>query len=149
MGISKLNNGERTAGGSALLLFALMFLQWYGLRVVERPNLLFELNLFQDGGNAWQTIELTSIVLALVIAITVGALIWRLISHGQRSPVFLGKTIFIAGLFAVCLILIRIAFPPDLGGEVEGFTFEVTLQVGIFLSLTAACGIAFGRGWAM
>jgi hypothetical protein len=60
-----------------------------------------------------------------------------------------GAIVCILGTLAVCLILIRIVFPPDLGGEVEGFTFEATLQVGIFLALAAACGIGYGGRRAM
>lgn len=53
------------------------------------------------------------------------------------------------GALAACLILIQIISPPDLGSEVKGFTFEVALKAGIFLSLAAACGIAYGGGRAM
>jgi hypothetical protein len=36
-----------------------------------------------------------------------------------------------------------------LGGEFEGFVFDATLRAGIFLSLAAACGIAYGGYRAM
>lgn len=144
MGLSRLNNGERISGGSAILLLAFMFFRWYGLGVTERPNLLFELRLFEDGGNAWQTLELTPILLALVIAVTVGAAVRRLIVQDWEPPVSPGAVVCVLGALAACLILIRIVFPPGLGGEVEGFKFEATLQAGIFLALAAACGIAYG-----
>lgn len=149
MGIGRLSNGERISGGSAILLFVFMFFHWYGLGVAERPNLLFSLRLFEDGGNAWQTLEVTSIVLALVIAVTVGAAVRRLIGQDWEPPVSPGVVVFVLGALAACLILIRIVSPPDLGGDVEGFTFEVTLKAGIFLALAAACGIAYGGGRAM
>lgn len=149
MGINRLGNGERVSVGSAILLFIFMFFQWYGLGVAKRPNLLFDLHLFEDGGNAWQTLEVTSIVLALVIAVTVGAAVWRLTDKNWEPSVSPGAVVFMLGVFAVCLILFRIISPPDLGKEVEGFAFEVTLKAGIFLSLLAACGIAYGGGRAM
>ena len=149
MNIRRLSNGERISGGSAILLFVFMFFRWYGLRVGEQPNLLFGLRLFDDGGNAWQTLEVTPIVLALVIAVAIGAAVWRLIGQDREPRVSPGAAIFALGAIAACLILIRIVFPPDLGGEVEGFTFEITLKVGVFLSLAAACGIAYGGGRAM
>ncbi len=149
MDIGRLNNGERIAGGSAILLFVFMFFQWYGLGIAKQPNILPYLHLFEDGGNAWQMLEVTSIVLALIIAVTVGAAVWRLISEDWEPPVSPGVVVFVLGGLAACLILIRIALPPDLGGDVGGFTFEATLKVGIFLALAAACGIAYGGGRAM
>lgn len=148
MSIARLSNGERIAGGSAILLLAFMFLQWYGLSIAERPNLLFGLHIFDDGGNAWQTLGVISFVLALVIAVTVGVVARQLFDQDWDPRVSSGAVIFILGALAVCLILLRIVFPPDLGGEVEGFTFDVTLKAGIFLSLVAACGIAYGGGRA-
>jgi hypothetical protein len=145
----RLSKGERISGGSAILLFAFMLFNWYGVGIVERPNLLFYLRIFEDGGNAWQTLEVTPVVLALVIAVTVGAAVRRLIGRDWEPPVSPGAVVFVLGALAGCLILVRIVFPPDLGGEVAGFTFEATLKAGIFLALAAACGIAYGGGRAM
>lgn len=149
MRIDRLSNGERISAGSAVLLFVFMFFRWYGVGIDERPNLLFDLRLFEDGGNAWQTLDVTPIVLALVIAVAVGAAVRRLIGRDWEPPVSPGATVCVLGALAACLILMRIVFPPDLGGEVEGFTFEATLKVGIFLALAAACGIAIGGRRAM
>lgn len=149
MDIGRLSNGERISGGSAILLFVFMFFQWYGLEVAERPNLLFDLRLFEDGGNAWQTLEVTSIILALVITLTVGAAVRRLIGRDWEPRVSPGVVVFVLGVLAAGLILIRIVSRPDLGGVVDGFTFDVTLKAGIFLSLAAACAIAYGGGRAM
>jgi len=147
--VGRLNNGERISGGSAILLFVFMLSRWYGIGVAEKPNSLIDLHLFEDGGNAWQTLEVTPILLALVIAVTVGAAVRRLIGRDWEPPVSPGAVVFVLGALAACLILIRVVSPPDLGSHVEGFTFEVTLKVGIFLALAAACGIAYGGGRAM
>lgn len=149
MDIGRLSNSERISGGSAILLFVFMFFRWYGIGVAEKPSLLFDLRLFEDGGNAWQTLEVTPVVLALVIAVTVGVAVRRLIGRDWEPPVSPGAVVFVLGALAACLILIRIVSLPDLGGEIEGFTFVATLKVGIFLALAAACGIAYGGGRAM
>ena len=149
MSIVRLSGGERISGGSAILLLAFMSLQWYGLSVAERPNVLFGLRIFDDGGNAWQTLGVISFVLALVIAVTAGMVVRRLIDQDWEPTVSSGAVVFILGVLAACLILFRIVFPPDLGREVEGFTFDVSLKAGIFLSLVAACGIAYGGVRAM
>lgn len=145
MHMSKLSNGEMISGGSAILLFVFLFFRWYGIGVAEQSNLLPYLRLFEDGGNAWQTLEVTPIFLALVIAVTVGAAVRRLIGQDWEPTVSPGAVVCVLGALAACLILMRIVFRPDLvGGEVGGSTFETTLQAGIFLALAAACGIAYG-----
>jgi hypothetical protein len=147
--VGRLNNGERISGVSAILLFVLMFSRWYGIGVAEKPNSLIDLHLLEDGGNAWQTLEVTPVVLALVIAVTGGVAVRRLVGRDWELPVSPGAVVFVLGTLAACLILIQVVSPPDLGGEVEGFTFVATLKVGIFLALAAACGIAYGGGRAM
>jgi hypothetical protein len=149
MNMDRLSNGERILSGSAILLLVFTFFHWYGLEVSGRPGLLFYLRVSEDGGNAWQTLGVTPIVLGLVVAVTVGTAARRLIGQDWEPPVSPGAVVFVLGALAACLILIRIVFPPDLGSEIQGFTFEVTLKAGIFLSLAAACGIAYGGGRAM
>lgn len=149
MDIGRLSNGEKIAGGSAILLFVFMFFRWYGLEITKRPNVLFDLRLLEDGGNAWQTLEVTPILLALVIVVTVGWTIRRLSGQDWKPPVSPGAVVCVLGALAAGLILIRIVFPPDLGGEIEGFAFDATLQAGIFLALAAACGIIYGGRRAM
>jgi len=144
MNMDRLSIGERVSGGSALLLCAFMFFPWYGLETTGRPNLLFDLHVFEDGGNAWQTLGATPILLVLVISITIGIVVPRLIGRDWKPSLPPGAVVCLFGGVAASLILIRIVFPPELGGEVEDFSFSATLEVGIFLSLAAAFGIAYG-----
>jgi len=149
MELGRLSSGEKISGGSAVLLAVFMFFRWYGISV--QSNLLGYLNLFEDGGNAWQTLDVLPIFLALVIAITVGTVLLRLSRLDWKPPAPPGAAVCILGGLAALLILIRIAFPPGLGlaGELEGYAIEVTLKAGIFLALVAACGIAYGGYRAM
>lgn len=149
MHMDRLSKGEWISAGSAVLLFVFMFFRWYGLGVDERPPLLFDLQLFEDGGNAWQTLDVIPIFLALVIAVALGAAARRLLGRDWELPVSPGALVCGLGVIAACLILIRIIFPPDLGGEFDGFTFSATLEVGIFVALIAACGIAYGGRQSM
>jgi len=149
MAMSRLSNGVKIAACSAIFLFAFMFLKWYGVGTTERPNLLIDLRLLEDGGNAWETLKVTPFFLALVIAVAVGVAAWQVIVPSWRPLVSPGAVVCGLGALAASLILMRIVFPPDLGGEVEGFTFEATVEVGIFLALAAACGIAYGGRRAM
>ncbi|MEX2448427.1 MAG: hypothetical protein WD404_06755 [Solirubrobacterales bacterium] len=67
-----LSKGEKISGGSAILMLVFMFFSWYDVVTSERQRLLAELRLFEDGGNAWQTLEVVPIILALVIAVANG-----------------------------------------------------------------------------
>ena len=147
MELNRLSSGWRISGGSAILLFVFMFFRWYGISV--QSNLLGYLSLFDDGGNAWQTLDVLPIFLALVIAVTVGATLLRLSRLNWEPPVSPGVAVCVLGGFAALLILIRIVFPPGLGGKFESYTIDVNLKAGIFLALAAACGIAYGGYRAM
>jgi hypothetical protein len=146
MRLSRLSNGERIAAGSAILLFAFMFFNWYGLGVSKHPNTLQLLRVF-GGGNAWQTLEVVPIFLTIVVAITIGVALLRL-SVDRRPAVPLGALVCALGGLATLLIVVRITFPPELGSEFEGFATGATLKAGIFFALGAACGIAFGGYWS-
>ena len=153
--LGRLRNGEWISGVSAILLFVFTFFEWYRLEASEQQsNLLGYLQLFdREGGNAWQTLEVLPGILLLVSVFTVGVVLLRVFGLAWRSNVPPGAVVCVVGGFAALLILARIVFPPDLGHEVAGATFEAVPQVGIFLALAAACGVAFGgyramREWA-
>lgn len=146
-GLKRLGVGETVAAGSAILLLTFMFFRWYGISV--ESNLLVYLSLFDDGGNAWHMLDLLPVFLALVIAVTVGGMVSRLSGLKWEPRVSLCGVVCVLGGLAVVAILIRIFLPPDLGEtfkelESEGFRFEVSPEIGIFLALMAACGIAYG-----
>lgn len=149
MGLGRLSSGEKISAGSAILLFAFMFFSWYGVVTSKRQQLLAELHLFEDGGNAWQALDVTPILLVLVVVITLGVALPRLSRLDWEPPVPPSALVCVLGGLAALLILARIVFPPDLGFESEGFVLEVTLKAGIFLALAAACGIAYGGYRAM
>ena len=150
MGLARLSNGEKVAGTSAILLFVFTFFDWYGLGDSEQSsNLLSYLRPLEDGGNAWQTLELTPIFLALVTFATVWVVLLRLGDSDWELAVQPGAVICGLGVVAALLILIRIVFPPDLAGGFYGLTFEANLEAGIFLALAASCGVAIGGCLAM
>lgn len=134
----ELHWGEKISVVSGVLLLAFMFLDWFGSQVYPGyPGLT---------GNAWQTLDLIPVVLVLTILVAV------LVSRGnvgvelQVNGVIKPKNtvVFFAGLIAMAVILLRIFFPPSLAGGVS-----TEPRLGIFLSLVAASGIAFGANRAM
>lgn len=135
--------GERIAALSALCLLGFSFLDWYGAEPVGEAR-------FQTsaGGNAWQTLEPILVVLAATIVAALAVAVLRLAGSKWRPAVPLNAVVAVLGGLSALLILFRIVAPPDLG-EVGGILLEATLLPGVFLSLLAACGVAYGGYRAM
>jgi hypothetical protein len=136
----KLGVGEIVAGVSGLALFVFMFLPWYGIDSVGGIGL--------GGGDlsAWEAFSFVDILLFLIAVIAVGLAIVGVAESTPELPAPPAQIIMVAGLVAVVLILLRLIFTP--GVDTAGFGLEVELgrKIGIFLSLVAAAGIAYG-GW--
>jgi hypothetical protein len=90
--LGRLSGGEKISSGSAVLLFVFMFFRWYGISL--QSNLLGHLQLFEDGGNAWQTLDVTPIFLTLVVAVTVGTVTLRLCRLDWAPPVPSGAPVW-------------------------------------------------------
>jgi hypothetical protein len=134
----ELHWGEKISVVSGVLLFAFMFLDWFGSGLYPGyPGL---------SGNAWQTLDLIPVVLVLAILVAVGVSRGNVGVELQVNGVIRPKNtvVFFAGLTAMAMILLRIFFPPSLA---DGISAQPRL--GIFLSLVAACGIVFGANRAM
>jgi hypothetical protein len=146
--LDRLRTGDAISFVAAILLFVLMFFQWYGTDVGQggSGSSLEAVTFSVKGGNAWQTLEVAPIFLMLAIAVAVGAALLRLSGSDWKPSIPPGAAVCVLGGLAALLILIRIVSPPGLGGEVEGISYETSLGAGIFLALAAALGIAYG-GW--
>jgi hypothetical protein len=141
-----LSKGERTSGVSAVLLFALMFFDWFGSKDSG------ELRFFSIGRNAWEALDYISVVLVITIVVTLAVAALRLANAVRELPVSINTVVAILGLVSALLILFRIIEPPTFGSfrEIWGtVTIEGTVQLPIFFALLAAAGIAFGGCLAM
>jgi uncharacterized membrane protein len=143
MELGRLNSGEKIAGISAILLFALMFFHWYGVKAVNTSNLLFAVQAGGPGKSAWEALDYIPIVLVIAVVATLAVVAMRLTNAVGRPPVPLNAVVAIAGIVSVLLILYRIADPPIFYTE-PTVTVEGAAQLPIFLSLFAAAGIACG-----
>ncbi len=126
--------------GAALLLF--MFLPWYGVGggSVDVPG-GDSISTPGVNANAWEVLSYIDILLFLIAVVAIGLVVARAadaLPAGLPAPP--GTILLAAGALAVLLILFRILSVP--GPDVEGF--EIGRKIGIFLSLIAAGGIAFG-----
>lgn len=149
MSLGRLNNGERIAAVSAILLYVFMSFDWFAVEGSNKNSPL--LNLIQTrrpGQSAWEALDFISIVLliAIIAALAVAAL--RLMDALHKPPVPVNAAVATLGFVSMLLILFRIVVPPDFGSE-GIFEFEGTVQLPVFLALLAAVGIAFGGCLAM
>lgn len=141
MDLDRLNTGEKIAAVSAILLFIVMFFNWFGVEVSGAGG--FSGSVPGAGGSAWDALDFIPIVLIItIIAALVNAGL-RLSDSPYEPPVSLNVAVTVLGGLSALLILFRIIDPPSFG-SFSGVSVDGTVEFGIFLGLIAAAGIAFG-----
>jgi hypothetical protein len=143
--LGRLRTGEALYLVAAILLFVLMFVDWYGVQGANNAEPLGGVITTNAGGNAWQALEVIPLFLMLAIVVAVGSALLRLVGSDWKPTIPPGAAVCVLGLLAALLILIRIVSPPGPGEVLEG-AFDTTLKLPVFLALAAALGIAYG-GW--
>jgi hypothetical protein len=141
MDLKRLSSGEKIAGASALLLFVLMFFDWFGSKDDG------ELRFFSIGRSAWEALDYIPLVLVIAIAAALAVATLRLTDSTYKPPVPANAVVAVLGSASALLILFRIVDPPNFGSfeEIWGtVAIEGTAQTPIFLALAAATGIALG-----
>lgn len=124
MDLNRLSQGEKIAGAAGVALLIVMFLPWYG-----------------SGGfnfNAWESFSYTDLILFLA---GVSGLALALVAASDQElglPVALSTVVAALGALAVLLVLFRIFNTPGEGNA------DVGRDIGIFLGLVAAAGVAYG-----
>ena len=139
--LDKLGTGEKIAGGSAILLFVFMFFDWFGVEVSGVPG--FSGTVPGSGGSAWDALDFIPIVLVIAIVVALAMVGMRLTDSAAEPAVPLSAVVTVLGLISVLLIAYRIVDPPG-GDSFGGVTVDTNLQIGIFLGLLSAAGIAYG-----
>jgi hypothetical protein len=142
----RLRAGEAIALVAAILLFVLMFFDWYGAKATTSAESLGGVVTSSGGGSAWDTLEVIPLFLMLAIVVAVGTAILRLSGSDWKPAIPPAAAVCVLGILASALILIRIVDPPGPLGALSELAYESTLKLPIFLALAAALGIAYG-GW--
>jgi hypothetical protein len=144
----RLRTGEAIYLVAAILLFVLMFLDWWEIGIGhEEGGGLVAVSLFDHGQNAWQALEVIPLFLMLAIVVAVGSALLRLSGSDWKPAIPPAAAVAVLGGLAALLILIRVISPPNLASSTTaGIEFPVSLQLPVFLALAAALGIAYG-GW--
>lgn len=138
MDLRRLSQGERIATVSALLLLAFTFLDWYGFSVSVYGA------SFSYSGSAWDLLEVIPILLVVGIAGTLLMAMFKLAEEEVELAIDGPRIIAVLGAASFALILYRLIERPIIGSGSN--SVEASPQVGIFLALLAAAGVAFG-GW--
>jgi hypothetical protein len=161
MDMSRIGPGVWIAAlGGLVLLFALFFLDWYGvgepeiapitissslLAQVEPPPEIPDIELEDPEGEfgAWQGQGFLGTIANLVM---LAAGVWAIVAVGLRSGMAevradVGTVTAAVGIAAAVMVLLRIIFPV---GEIADFEFDSELKAGIFIALVGAVLIAVG-----
>ena len=146
MDLDRLNTGEKIAAGSAILLFIFMFFDWFGVEVNGAGG--FSGSVPGAGGSAWDALDFIPIVLLVTIIAALVMAGLRFADSTAEPPVPMSTVVTVLGVISVLLILFRIIDPPSFG-SFGGVSVDATLDVGIFLGLISAAGIAYGGYSAM
>jgi hypothetical protein len=141
MDVDKLNTGEKIAGVSAVLLFIVMFFDWFGVEVSGSSG--FSGTVPGAGGSAWDALDFIPIVLVVTIVVALINVFLRLSDSEYEPPVSMNVAVAVLGGLSALLVLFRIVDPPGFG-TFGGVSIDATLEFGIFLGLIAAAGIAYG-----
>ncbi len=141
MDVDKLNTGEKIAGVSAVLLFIVMFFDWFGVEVSGSNG--FSGEVPGAGGSAWEALDFIPVVLVVTIVVALINVALRLNDSDYEPPVSLNVAVAILGGLSTLLVLFRVIDPPGFG-SFGGISVDATLEFGIFLGLLTAAGIAFG-----
>jgi hypothetical protein len=141
MDLDKLNTGEKIAGVSAVLLFIVMFFDWFGVEVSDSNG--FSGSVPGAGGSAWDALDFIPIVLVIAIVAALVNVFLRLSDSDYEPPISMNVAVAVLGGLSTLLILFRIVFPPSFG-DFGGVSIDATLSLGIFLGLITAAGIAYG-----
>jgi hypothetical protein len=144
MDLDRLSTGEKVAAGSGILLFIFMFFDWFSVSVSGGGGLSGSVG----GGSAWDALEFIPIVLVVAILAALAVAALRLSDSAYEPPVSGNVVVAVLGALSVLLILYRIVDTPG-GGSFGGFSVDVSPAFGIFISLIAAGGIAYGGYRAM
>jgi len=146
MDVDRMSLGDKIVAASAIALLLIMFIfKWFGLEVDGGDTLGFSA---ADSKNAWGSFSVIDIVLFLTV---IAALAMAYI-HASRTqldlPVALSVIVAALGVLSTLLILFRLLSPPDFGAP-GGIDFDEigvskTREIGAFLGLLAAAGIAYG-----
>lgn len=139
--LSRLRRGEQIAAGSGVLLFILLFFDWYKVSVD-----IGDIGSFGGGASAWQSFGFIDIVLFVVVLAALGLAFLTATQRTPALPVTASVIVAALGALGTLLVLYRLLDPP--GGDLPD-AVDVSRTVWAFLGLLAVAGVTYGGYLAM
>jgi hypothetical protein len=148
MDVTKLNQGEKIAAVSGVLLFIFMFFAWFGLpsaieEAAEQANEIAEqfgaptVDTGDVSANAWESFSWIDLLLLLtVIAAVAGA---AMKAAGTQVEMPISVIVAVLGGLSTLFVLYRVIDPVG----------DASRKIGLFLGLIASAGVAIGGYLAM
>jgi quinol-cytochrome oxidoreductase complex cytochrome b subunit len=141
MDADRLRTGELIAAVSAVALFIIMFLPWFGVggvagEALEQAQDLGFAGEVDTSANAWESFDFIDLVLLVTIVVAVGLAAATMAAQTVALPVAASAITAGLGILSTLLIIYRIIDPPG----------DADRKFWVFLGLIAAAGIAYG-GW--
>jgi hypothetical protein len=141
MDADRLRTGELVAGISAVALFIIMFLPWFGFDLGgaaedAASQLGVSIDVPDANFNAWESFDFIDIVLFVTVIVAVAFAVATAMSQTVALPVAASAITAGLGILSTVLIIYRLIDTPS----------DADRKYGVFLGLIAAAGIAYG-GW--
>jgi len=134
--IGRLRRGEQIAAVAAVLLFILMFFDWYTVSVSGGL-----LGGFSVGGSAWEVFGFIDIFLLLVILAALALAVLTATERTPALPVTMAVIVTALAALGTLLVLYRLIDTP-VGDVPDGV--DVGRTVWAFLGLIAVAAITYG-----
>ena len=131
---------QRLAAGAALVLWASMFLPWYGKSVTE--PIKGSLRAASYTLSAFGAFSFVEAAVLLVASAVLALLFARAERRAFHLPGGDGSVILLAGVWTGVLVFYRMLDKPGTMGNAQ-LTTTIGLQWGIFVALGAAIGLAY------
>ena len=149
MEVDRLSTGEKISAVSAIVLFILMFFDWFSYSVPSQQG--FSGEVPGSGESAWGALDLIAIVLLAAIVVALAVAVIRLTDADIEPAVSLNTIVAVLGGLSVLLIAFRIISPPGYthSAAFAGVSIDGSPELWAFVGLIAAAGIAYGGYSAM
>jgi hypothetical protein len=138
----RLRLGDQIAAGAAVLLFIVLFLNWYGVAVPDAVAAFAKAQGISTSVSAWTAFDILDIVLLLIILAVLAFVVIAASNTSPALPVAGNVFITLLGALATILIFYRILNQP-------GPNDVVDVKYGAWLGLLLALGITAGGFMAM
>jgi hypothetical protein len=158
---SGIGRGNAVAAlGAVVLLVGMFFLNWYGVGEPDIAELRIDADVYaqadvpeipetdpppeEDSFGAWEGQGLLGALANLLMVAAAASSLGIAFSaaRGRPVPEASASASLVLALAAVAMVLLRIIFPVE---EIDGFEFDASLELGIFVTLAGALIILAGR----